>query len=67
LSRDSDIGDYSAQETRQKGFTFNIVHSTRLNVDRLLNGEMDMIESQWPDDPVVEGPLMAKPMGRVPE
>ncbi len=67
LSRDSDIGDYSPQETRQKGFTFNIVRSARLNVDHLLAGEMDMIERQWPDDPVIEGPVRAKPMGRMAE
>ena len=32
---------------RQKGFSFNIVHSTRLNVGHLINKEMDQIENQW--------------------
>ena len=67
ISRDSDIGNYSAQEVRQKGFTFNIVHSTRLNVDHLLAGEMDKIERQWPTDHEVSGPPRGKPLGRVPE
>lgn len=57
VSRDSDIGVYSQKEVRQKGFTFNVVHSTRLNMDHLLKGEMDLIESQWPDDPEVVGPV----------
>ena len=65
LSRDSDIGSFSAQNVRQKGYTFNIVHSTRLNIDHLLAGETDKIERQWPEDPEVIGPLRAKPVGRV--
>ena len=65
LSRDSDIGTFSAQSVRQKGYTFNIVHSTRLNIDHLLAGEMDKIERQWPNDPEVKGSLRAKPVGRV--
>ena len=65
LSRDSDIGSFSAQTVRQKGYTFNIVHSTRLNIDHLLAGETDKIEVQWPGDPEVKGPLRAKPVGRV--
>ena len=65
LSRDSDIGTFSAQSVRQKGYTFNIVHSTRLNIDHLLAGETDKIERQWPTDPEVQGQLRAKPVGRV--
>jgi len=34
---------------REKGFTFNIVYSTRLNVERILRGETEM-ERQWPED-----------------
>lgn len=65
LSRDSDIATFSPQEKRQKGYTFNIVHSTRLNIDHLLNGETDAIESQWPDQPEIEGPPRARAVGRV--
>ena len=65
LSRSSDIGDYSPQEIRPKSYTHNIVHSTRLNVDHLLAGQVDMIERQWPEDPMVDGPLKARAMGRV--
>ena len=64
LVRDSDIGTYSADEIRSKGYTFNIVHSTRLNMDHLLAGEMDLIERQWPDDPKVVGPPLLVPEGR---
>ncbi len=65
LSRDSDIGSYSAKEVRQKGYTFNIVHSMRLNMDRLLADKEAPIERQWPDDPVVVGQPRLRPMGRV--
>lgn len=65
LSRDSDIGSYSPQEVRQRGYTFNIVHSMRLNMDRLLADKDAPIERQWPDDPVISGEPRLKPMGRV--
>ena len=65
LSRDSDIGNYSPAEVRQQGYTFNIVKSTRLNVDHLLAGERDKIERQWPTDRQATGPPIAKPMTRV--
>ena len=65
LSRDSDIGSYSADEYRHRGYTFNIVHSTRLNVDHLVDGEWDRIERQWPTDPEVIGPPRPKPMSRI--
>lgn len=67
ISRDSDIGKFSPSEVRLKGFTHNIVHSMRLNMDFLLADEKAMIERQWPDDPVVVGPPRQKPMGRVME
>lgn len=67
VSRDSDIGLYSKEEVRQKGYSYNIVHSTRLNVDRLLSGDMEGVERQWPDAPKVVGPARVKPMGRVVE
>ena len=65
LSRDSDIGSYSPKEVRQRGYTFNIVHSMRLNMDRLLADKDAPIERQWPDDPVVVGQPRLRPMGRV--
>ena len=65
LTRDSDIGTYSGKEVRQRGFTFNIVHSMRLNMDRLLADKDASIERQWPDDPVVVGQPRLRPMGRV--
>lgn len=46
-SRDSDISSRKGN-FRSKGFTNNIVHSTRLNVDNLING--DAIENQWQED-----------------
>ena len=65
LSRDSDIGNYSPEEIRQQGYTFNIVKSTRLNVDHLLAGERDKVERQWPTDVQATGLPKAKPMTRV--
>ena len=65
ISRDSDIGKFSAQEVRPKGFTHNIVHSIRLNMDSLLKDEKAAVERQWPEDPVVEGPTRQRPAGRV--
>ncbi|KAL2039400.1 hypothetical protein N7G274_007672 [Stereocaulon virgatum] len=64
MSRDSDIGRFSPSEVRQKGFTYNIVHSMRLNMDRLLTGENATIVRQWPDDPIIDGPLRQRPMGK---
>lgn len=64
VSRDSDIGTFSPQEVRQKGYTFNIVHSIRLNMDRLLADKEAPIERQWPDDPLVVGQPRLRPIGR---
>ena len=66
-SRDSDIGNGDPQEIRTKGYTYNIVHSTRLNIDHLLKGEEEEIERQWPADPEVSGLPRGRPMGRVAE
>ncbi|KAK4696152.1 hypothetical protein P7C71_g1720, partial [Lecanoromycetidae sp. Uapishka_2] len=65
LSRDSDIGSFNAQEFRAQGFTFNIVHSMRLNLDRLLANSSAMPQRQRPDDPEIVGPPRLKPLGRV--
>ena len=41
---------------RKKGFSYNIVRSTRLNVGHLIDGEVDKVESQWPGEvPELEG------------
>ncbi|KAL9017791.1 MAG: hypothetical protein Q9185_004880 [Variospora sp. 1 TL-2023] len=54
-SKDSDISKGQEQD-RKKGFSYNIVRSTRLNVGHLISGEMDKIESQWPGEvPEMEG------------
>lgn len=65
ISRDSDIGSYSAQESRSQGFTFNIVHSARLNLDRMLANSSAEPQRQRPNDPKIIGPPRLKPMGRV--
>lgn len=46
-SRDSDISNREGN-FRSKGFTHNIVHSTRLNVNNLISG--GEIENQWEKD-----------------
>ena len=56
-TKDSDISDHGS-ETREKGFSFNVVYSTRLNVDRLMNGERENVTGQWPlEMPEVEGEM----------
>lgn len=47
--KDSDIRA-EGDGYRTKAFSDNIVHSTRLNVDHLLNGQMDKIENQFAVD-----------------
>ncbi|KAL8765674.1 MAG: hypothetical protein Q9209_007312 [Squamulea sp. 1 TL-2023] len=48
-SRDSDIGTFDPTRIRAKGYTANIVRSTRLNMDNLMNNRM--MEVQWDDVP----------------
>ncbi|KAG8529080.1 uncharacterized protein KY384_005715 [Bacidia gigantensis] len=67
-NKDSDILDPSAKsEVREKGYTFNIVHSTRLNMDKLIRGEKPVDSEDWsqfPDQPPVEGPARTRTMNR---
>ena len=66
--KDSDISNVAKKgEIREKGFTFNIVHSVRLNMDRSLKGEKvgeGPSWRQWPDDPEVTGPARTRTMNR---
>ena len=56
-NKDSDIGPGGTQ-SRKKGFSFNIVHSTRLNADALIDGRVGDVVSQWPEDtPILTGPI----------
>ncbi|KAL9601251.1 MAG: hypothetical protein Q9219_002656 [cf. Caloplaca sp. 3 TL-2023] len=56
-SRDSDIGSFDPKNIREKGFTHNIVRSTRLNIENLLHGGKNAkIEDQWSDLPQLTGP-----------
>lgn len=49
-SKDSDISKGQEQD-RKKGFSYNIVHSTRLNAARMIDGATDQeMESQWPGE-----------------
>jgi len=53
MDKDTDIGDLSElrEVVRVKGYTDNVVFSTRLNLERLVNGD-EGVESQWPEDTV---------------
>ncbi|KAL8772992.1 MAG: hypothetical protein Q9209_002012 [Squamulea sp. 1 TL-2023] len=65
--KDSDIskGD---EVDRKKGFSYNIVRSTRLNVEHLIDGEDAKIESQWPGEvPELEGPVKVSFRERFPD
>ena len=56
--RDSDIGGGKESDIREHGFTYNMVRSTRLNVDLLIDGKRDQAVSQWPEDtPELNGPV----------
>ena len=60
IDKDSDIATRPDQ-VRDHGMTFNIVHSTRLNVEHLMDGDMDAIESQWPTEiPKLHGGVRTK-------
>lgn len=48
--KDSDIGKGSHDNVREKGFSYNVVYSTRLNFGKLIDGKRDQAKSQWPDD-----------------
>lgn len=59
-NKDSDIGPGGTQ-SRKKGFTYNIVHSTRMNADALIDARLDDVVSQWPDDtPTLIGPVVTE-------
>ncbi|KAL9599371.1 MAG: hypothetical protein Q9219_003904 [cf. Caloplaca sp. 3 TL-2023] len=56
-SKDSDIST-GEEKVRKKGFSYNIVRSTRLNVGHLIDGEVEKVESQWPGEvPEMEEPI----------
>ncbi|KAI4157018.1 MAG: hypothetical protein L6R39_000834 [Caloplaca ligustica] len=54
LSRDSDIGSFDANKIREKGVTYNIARSMRLNIENMMYGRA--VEGQWADMPKVTGP-----------
>ena len=59
-SRDTDIGAGGTQ-SRKMGFSYNIVHSTRMNADALIDGRFDDVVSQWPEDtPILTGPIVTE-------
>ena len=67
VNKDSDIEIPASKEaeTRSHSFTFNIVYSTRLNLDRMLRGEkVDKTWRQWPEEPVLEGPPRTRTLSR---
>lgn len=58
-------GGGRGRELALKGWgTPNIVYSTRLNMVRLLAGNKENFERQWPDDPVVEGVMQTRTLNR---
>ena len=58
--RDSDIDDRNLTSVRTKGHSHNIVHSTRLNLEHLIDGRMDLVENQYGLDPQLQGPMLAE-------
>ncbi|KAK4691362.1 hypothetical protein P7C71_g5621, partial [Lecanoromycetidae sp. Uapishka_2] len=64
VGRDSDMRTPSEGEHRDKSFTANIVHSTKLNLDLLLKDASAKPERQWPEDSKVVGPPRTKLIGQ---
>lgn len=61
IERDSDITNFDKSKSRVKGYTNNIVRSTRLNWMSLLAGTTDAIEVQYPDDtPEITGEVSVR-------
>ncbi|CAF9941069.1 MAG: hypothetical protein ALECFALPRED_008980 [Alectoria fallacina] len=58
--RDSDIDPGNRASVRTKGYSHNTVHSTRLNVEHLIDGRMDLLENQYGEDPQLEGPIVTE-------
>lgn len=59
-NKDTDIG-IGGTQSREKGFSYNIVYSTRLNADALIDGRFGDVVSQWPEDtPVLTGPIVTE-------
>ena len=50
IERDSDMTDFDKTIVRAKGYTNNIVRSTRLNWRPLLAGDIEKVEVQYPED-----------------
>jgi len=64
LGQDSDTTTSSKAGKRDKGYTNNIVHSTKLNLDLLLKDNFAESERQWPEDPQIVGPMRLKHIGQ---
>lgn len=64
-NKDSDIEYANAKpskgDVRERGHSFNILRSMRLNVDLLIDGKADKAESQWPDEtPTLKGDVFTE-------
>lgn len=55
--RDSDIDERNMSSVRDRGFTYNIVHSTRLNLDPLIDERMDLVGNQYGENPQLGKPI----------
>lgn len=62
VSRDSDINGKGLREgnIRKEPMTFNIVHSVRLNADRIIVNGTGAVKSQWDDMPVLKEGLRTR-------
>lgn len=61
MSRDSDISSPGAKgEIRDRGMTFNIVHSVRLNAQQILRNGLTAVTSQWDDIPSITDELRVR-------
>ena len=62
-NRDSDIQRWNSDapiSIREKGETFNVVHSMRMNVGNILTGGLDAVTPQWDDIPPPKGDVRTR-------
>jgi len=62
IMKDTDIGMPADDgNPKTKGFSYNVVYSTKLNVNKLLDGKRGEVDSQWPDQMLpLKGPVRTR-------
>ena len=60
-AKDSDIVNGKPAQERKVGYSNNVMYSTRLNADALIDGRFEEVTPQWAEDiPVLNGPIITE-------